>query len=288
MNRAARREPILGHEELCMAFIEGLSEVPDRFGARIHGYVLMPTHYHLMVEVPEGNLSQVMAWVGGRFSQKFNRRFGHDGPVFRGRFHNAVVEDDDYWMHLLAYLHLNPLAAHLVPDLDEFRWSSHLAYVGDLKTPDWLWTDELLHLFGSREDIQAYEEEVRLRRRHAPEGFDPERFFRAPTTEPALPTAPAKPQTVDEALAEVAEVMGVEVESLLGPRRWGGRGQEATWVAARWLAVGARLNQREIAELLGVSRSRVSQLQRQALRRRHTSTVGQALSALAERRDRGE
>jgi Transposase IS200 like len=43
-------------------FLELLSGLSERFGTRIHAYVLMDNHYHLLLETPEPNLSQTMQW----------------------------------------------------------------------------------------------------------------------------------------------------------------------------------------------------------------------------------
>ena len=81
MNRCVRREATFLDDEVCSVFIAALEEVPVRFGARIQGVALMPSHYHLMLEVPLGNVSDGMQPVGGVFTQDFNRLRGHDGPV---------------------------------------------------------------------------------------------------------------------------------------------------------------------------------------------------------------
>ena len=96
MNRAIRKEALFLDDDACALFLDTLAEVPDRFGARIHGFALMPDHYHLMVEVPRGNLSDVMKHVGATYTQAWNRQHAHDGPIFRGRFRNQLVEDDPY------------------------------------------------------------------------------------------------------------------------------------------------------------------------------------------------
>ena len=44
-------------------FLELLSEMPERFGSRLHAYVLMDNHFHLMIETPEANLSRSMQWL---------------------------------------------------------------------------------------------------------------------------------------------------------------------------------------------------------------------------------
>ncbi len=44
-------------------FVELLSDWPERFRLRLHGYVLMENHYHFLLETPEANLSRSMQWL---------------------------------------------------------------------------------------------------------------------------------------------------------------------------------------------------------------------------------
>ena len=40
-----------------------LEETVARFRLRLHGYVLMENHYHLILEAPEANLSRAIQWL---------------------------------------------------------------------------------------------------------------------------------------------------------------------------------------------------------------------------------
>jgi REP element-mobilizing transposase RayT len=75
-------------------FLELLGEATEAFGIRVHAYVLMDNHYHLLVETPEANLSQAMQWLNVSYSVWFNRRHDRAGHLFQGRFKSVVVEDD--------------------------------------------------------------------------------------------------------------------------------------------------------------------------------------------------
>lgn len=52
----------------------------------ITAFCLMPNHYHLLIQTPEGNLSRAMRHINGVYTQRFNRKRGHDGQIFRGRY----------------------------------------------------------------------------------------------------------------------------------------------------------------------------------------------------------
>src|SRR5437667_6778181 len=90
-------------------FLELLAESRERFGAKIHSYVLMDNHFHLLLETPEANLSRTMQWLGVSYSVWFNLRHKRAGHLFQGRFKAVVVEDDAGWQEVARYVHLNPV-----------------------------------------------------------------------------------------------------------------------------------------------------------------------------------
>lgn len=60
-------------------FLEDLESATVRYGACIHVYCLMSNHYHLLVETPEGNLSQIMRHLNGAYTNYFTRSGGVAG-----------------------------------------------------------------------------------------------------------------------------------------------------------------------------------------------------------------
>ncbi len=118
MNRGRRREAVFVDDDGCQLFLDVIGAVFEHNGCEVHGYSLMPNHFHLLVRSARGDLSAL------------NRLHGWDGAVFRGRFKSQLVTDEAYLGHLLAYLHLNPVRAHLVSRPDEPSWTSHRPYLG--------------------------------------------------------------------------------------------------------------------------------------------------------------
>jgi REP element-mobilizing transposase RayT len=255
MNRGARRHPVFTNDATCALFLDHLAELPERFPVRVHGYTLMPNHFHLMIESLEPRLSDAMQYLAGRFAQRLNAVHpGWDGPVFRGRFRNQIVEDDGYWRHLLAYLHLNPVKAHLAPTVDDAHWTSHLAYVGETPAPDWLVVEELRALFGSAAAYRDYVDGVRRGRIEAPRGFEPDSFWRPPSTESRPQIARSGRRSVELALFEVGATTGLGREALLD-----GVDRFATIVATWWAWRSTDVSHRDLARVFGVSRARVGQ-----------------------------
>jgi REP element-mobilizing transposase RayT len=259
MNRVAR-PGVRFDEPVADLLLQHVAQLPERFGLRVHGYALMPNHYHLLIESPLGNLSEAMRYLGAAFTQAWNRACGTDGAVFRGRFKNRMVESDAYWMHLLAYLHLNPVRAHLVGRPADSDLTSHRAYLGLSPRPDWLTVDELLAAFGSADALATYVDDVHRKRRPAPAGFDPDRLWRPSLSAPVPEPPPLRRRAADEALADVAALTGVPVEALF-TRSARPTPNPVAWLATWWLRRGAFLTQPEVARIVGVGRARVGQIE---------------------------
>jgi putative transposase len=54
----------------------------------------MTNHYHLMIETPDGNLSQGMRQLNGVYTQRFNQQHQRVGHVFQGRYKSILVQKE--------------------------------------------------------------------------------------------------------------------------------------------------------------------------------------------------
>ena len=142
------------------AWTDLLEKAHGRFGWRVHAWVLMGNHFHLLLETPEPNLVAGMKWMLGVFSQGWNRRRQRKGHVFQGRYKSVVVNgeeaDGSYFKIVADYIHLNPVRSGWVGGdsgkrLRSWRWSSFGAYAGG-RVPDWLETGRVLRTFRLSED----------------------------------------------------------------------------------------------------------------------------------------
>src|SRR5688572_8064464 len=96
MSRGNRKSKIFVDDRDRLGFLELLSATRERFNVLWRSFVLMDTHYHLEVETPEGNISKVMRYINGVFTQRWNRRHRTTGHVFEGRFKSPLIEDGFY------------------------------------------------------------------------------------------------------------------------------------------------------------------------------------------------
>jgi REP element-mobilizing transposase RayT len=165
MARGNRGQGIFQDDRDRRCFLETLGEACEKTGWRIHAYVLMGNHYHMLVETPEGNLVEGMKWVQGAYTQRYNSRHKVFGHLFQGRYKAVIVDgqDEDYFPVVSTYIHLNPARAKLIrigaERLKRYRWSSYPWYLNRAgKRPGWLSTDRVLGSLGfGPKEVKGYE-----------------------------------------------------------------------------------------------------------------------------------
>ncbi len=95
----------------------------------IIAYCIMPTHLHLILrqECPEG-ISKYMNLILKSYSKYFNLKHKRKGPLWEGRFKNVRVKNDEQFIHLTRYIHLNPVTSFLVNNPKDWKYSSYSEY----------------------------------------------------------------------------------------------------------------------------------------------------------------
>ena len=106
-----------------------LSEGINKFGYRLHAYVLMSNHYHLLLETPNANLSKIMHYLNSSYTTYINKKRDRSGHLFQGRFKAILIEKDSYLLELSRYIHLNPVKAGMVEKPQDYFHSSYTSYI---------------------------------------------------------------------------------------------------------------------------------------------------------------
>lgn len=123
----------------------------------IHGWCLMKNHYHILVEeLVEGGLTKFLRKLNVGYANYFNEKYDREGSLFQGRTKRVRIDNDAHFLHILNYIHLNPLdfiagarewrerriesTADAVNQLETYRWSSYHDYCGKKKFPSILTT----------------------------------------------------------------------------------------------------------------------------------------------------
>lgn len=144
-----------------------MSKTVLRFKWNLFSYCLMGNHYHLLVMTSVANISDGMQFLNGEYCQRFNSVRNRVGHLLQGRYESELVKTDEYFMELLRYIALNPVAGHFVKEPEQYEWSSHQALSGIVPVPEYLDAPFVLDLF-SKDHARAIE----AYRHHVNEGIE--------------------------------------------------------------------------------------------------------------------
>jgi hypothetical protein len=96
-------------------------------------------------------LSDIMRKLLTGYAVYFNRRHKRSGYLYQNRYKSILCQEESYLLEVVRYIHLNPLRARIVKDIDElnkYEWSGHAVLMGKQHN-SWQNIDEVLERFGS-------------------------------------------------------------------------------------------------------------------------------------------
>lgn len=130
-NRGAHKLPLFASLDYYRRLLSIFAKYRDRYNVALLAYCLMPNHYHLVLRQKEGgSISGFLKTVFNTYTQTINALTRHSGTLFQGQSHGKAVEDDDYLVHLIRYVHLNPVPAQLVRRPEEWKFSDCREWMG--------------------------------------------------------------------------------------------------------------------------------------------------------------
>lgn len=190
INRGHQRKAIFRDRRCYEEFLNRLGQFPERFGVRIHTYVLMPNHYHLQLELGfRPSLSAAMHWLNAGYGIWFNRRYRRQGALFQGRYKAILFDPDECLFAVHYYIHLNPVRVGILKAvgvgegavdktlllkrrerLREYEWSSYRDYAGLRRRAQWLTLETVRE--SADLSVAAYRRELDERITHDQLGLD--------------------------------------------------------------------------------------------------------------------
>lgn len=127
--RAPGREILFINDADNLYFLKLLKETVKKFNLELFCFALLPNHVHFLLQIHEENLSQAMKNLFERYAWYFNLKYKRKGHVFCGRYRASLCCDENYFLAVSVYIHLNPCKARLCQDIKDYRWSSVNLYL---------------------------------------------------------------------------------------------------------------------------------------------------------------
>jgi len=156
--RAVDGRAIFLQESDRVDFVDRIRTLVEDNCFRVHSWVLMSNHFHLLVERLDSSLSLSMQRLLGGYAMRFNRTRKREGHLFQGRFKSILVDKDSYFLELVRYIHLNPLRAGMVTSVDRlnsYKPSGHLHITGYQNYP-WQTIDLIRSRFSTYSSARSW------------------------------------------------------------------------------------------------------------------------------------
>jgi putative transposase len=150
--RGIERRRIFEDDRDRRSFLERLGQILEQTQTGCHAWALLPNHFHLLLRTGEAPLATVMRRLLTGHAIGFNRRHHRPGHLFQNRYKSILCQEDAYLLELVRYIHLNPLRAGLVQDIEQlerFPFCGHGVIMGKHEQP-WQDADTVLAYFGKR------------------------------------------------------------------------------------------------------------------------------------------
>lgn len=129
--RGINRQVIFNDDEDRKRFIFTLKRYKDKSEYKIFAYCIMSNHVHLLLKAGKEPLETIIRRIAGSFVYWYNSKYERIGNLFQDRFKSEPVEDDNYMLTVMRYIHQNPLKAGMVENIEDYYWSSYNDYQRD-------------------------------------------------------------------------------------------------------------------------------------------------------------
>jgi REP element-mobilizing transposase RayT len=135
-------------------FVTRFSLLLESTGTECLAWALLSNHFHLLLRVRDNPLSKFMRRLLTGYAVTFNLRYNRSGHLFQNRYKSIVCDEEEYLLELVRYIHLNPLRAGVVANLEEldrYPWCGHSVLLAKSKLKGQA-TTEVLSRFGKTVD----------------------------------------------------------------------------------------------------------------------------------------
>ena len=150
--RGIERRKIFKDDQDRYSFTDRLGLIVEQAQTACYAWALVPNHFHLLLRTGNEPVATVMRRLLTGHAVYYNRRYKRHGHLFQNRYKSILCQEDTYFLELIRYIHLNPLRAGLVNDIDQlgkYPFSGHSVIMGKRKQ-EWQDSDAVLAYFGKR------------------------------------------------------------------------------------------------------------------------------------------
>ncbi len=151
------RIPVFNQEASCQCFFDILAKLLRDWPCKLIAYVLMPDHFHLIVNPQDGRIREFTGQLKSLSAKAIVKTArgihfkldstGSSYQVWQESFKAVPLWSGWMIWQRINYIHANPVKAGLVTSGKDYRWSSFRAFYLGSGEPlpvdrDWWWPDD--------------------------------------------------------------------------------------------------------------------------------------------------
>lgn len=162
--RGNERKKIFSDDRDRLTFLKILSANAELYNVKIHAYVLMENHFHLLLMTPEANLQSFMQRFNTTYTVYYNHRHHRSGHFYQGRYKAILIEADHHLLEVSRYLHLNPVRIKKYSKIgiqrkqeiiQKYPWSSYGGYTSEQNAQSFVTYSLILEMMGGNNDTEG-------------------------------------------------------------------------------------------------------------------------------------
>ena len=117
--RGINRRRIFRDDADKVNFLDRLGVLLKDSGIRCYAWALLDNHLHLLLRTGSVPISTLMRRLLTGYAVSHNLRHRRSGHLFQNRYKSILCQEEPYFLELVRYIHLNPLRAKIVADMDQ-------------------------------------------------------------------------------------------------------------------------------------------------------------------------
>lgn len=146
-SRGVRKSLLFYDDEDRFEYLHMLNKTKHQYPFILHTFCLMDNHIHLQMETIETPPGLIMKHLHSKYAKYFNQKHEFTGHLFEKRYGSELIDARDYELEVSRYIHLNPLKAKMVKNIEDYQWSSIHSYLTESTNSSLVCTNQILSYF---------------------------------------------------------------------------------------------------------------------------------------------
>ncbi|NPA73732.1 MAG: hypothetical protein GXO12_03370 [Epsilonproteobacteria bacterium] len=156
INKGVANRKIFYDESDYKKFLDILCASAKLYDFNTHAYSLLPTHYLLLIETKEKNISLAMRYINSNYAVYFNKKYNRVGHLWKGRYKSWYALNKTFLSELVYHMERYSVIQGLAKDIKEYRYSSYRSFANIEEPIECLRRSFIFKHLETKEDVEKF------------------------------------------------------------------------------------------------------------------------------------